>query len=61
MSAALTLCFAHAVRWPTRALQQEEEEQAVGTAEQHVQPPVIEVRGSPADFCCHALALYQID
>ncbi|WIA11645.1 hypothetical protein OEZ86_002646 [Tetradesmus obliquus] len=30
------------VRWPTRALQQEEEEQAVGSAEQHLQPPVIE-------------------
>jgi hypothetical protein len=48
----LNFCSANAVRWPTRALQQEEEEQAVGTAEQHVQPPVIEVSGQS---CRHLL------
>lgn len=30
-----------AVRWPTRALQQEEEEQAVSTASAALQPPQI--------------------
>lgn len=33
-----------AVRWPTRALQQEEEEEAMATALQHLQLPTIEVR-----------------
>lgn len=47
-----TSCFAYAVRWPTRALQQEEEEQAVGSAEQHLQPPVIEVCATCAGCCC---------
>ncbi len=35
--------FHFAVRWPTRALQQEEEEDAVAGADQSLSPPEIKV------------------
>jgi hypothetical protein len=40
----LTACWlSAAVRWPTRALQQEEEEEAVAGAEQSLLPPELKV------------------
>lgn len=51
-----------AVRWPTRALQQDEEEEAVATAEQQLKPPDIKWVAGAADctkphllvsnYCC---------
>lgn len=56
----LTACCA--VRWPTRALQQDEEGEAVATAEQHLLPPDIKWVAGAADctkphllvsnYCC---------